>query len=125
MTKRNKTGGVTKLGLSAKAFGRVAGEHPRERFVLKLYISGMTPRSRRAIDNLQTLCAQHLAGRYTLKIIDIYQQPALAKAAQIVAVPTLIKKLPLPLRRMIGDLSDSGRVLLATGVVPETGNNKK
>ena len=121
MTKRSKAGNATALGMSAKAFGRVAGEHPRERFVLKLYISGMTPRSRRAIDNLQTLCEQHLAGRYNLEIIDICRQPALAKAAQIIAVPTLVKKLPPPLRRVIGDLSDPGRVLLAMGVVPDTG----
>ena len=99
MTKRNKTGGVTKLGLSAKAFGRVAGEHPRGRFVLKLYVSGMTPRSRRAIDNLQALCELHLAGRYNLEIIDICQQPALAKAAQI-----------------IGDLSNTEKVLLWGGI---------
>ncbi|MEI8197980.1 MAG: circadian clock KaiB family protein [Phycisphaerae bacterium] len=124
MTKRSTSGNATGLGLSAKAFGRVAGEHPHGRFVLTLYVSGMTPRSRRAIDNLQTLCEQHLAGRYNLEIIDIYQQPALAKAAQIVAVPTLIKKLPLPLRRMIGDLSDPGRVLLAMVVVPATSNKK-
>lgn len=124
MTKRSKTADAAGLGLSAQAFGRVAGEHPRGRFVLKLYVSGMTPRSRRAIDNLQTLCEQHLAGRYDLEIIDICQHPALAKAAQIIAVPTLVKKLPPPLRRMIGDLSDPGRVLLAMGVVPETGNKK-
>ena len=122
MTKRSKTGDVTGLGLSAQAFERVAGEHPRGRFVLKLYVSGMTQRSRLAIDNLQTLCKQHLAGRYDLEIIDIYQQPALAKGAQIVAVPTLVKKLPPPLRRAIGDLSDPGRVLLAMGVVSDTGN---
>ena len=125
MTKRRKTGDATGLGMSAKAFGRAVAEHPQGRFVLKLYVSGMTPRSQRAIDNLQTLCAQHLAGRYTLKIIDIYQQPALAKAAQIIAVPTLVKKLPPPLRRLIGDLSDPGRVLLAMGVVPDTGNKKQ
>lgn len=124
MTKRSKAGGGTGLGMSAQAFGRVAGEHPRGRFALKLYVSGMNPRSRRAIDNLQTLCQQHLAGRYSLEIIDIYEQPALAKAAQIVAIPTLIKKLPLPLRRVIGDLSDPGRVLLAMGVVPEPGPKK-
>jgi len=69
---------------------------------------------------LQALCDQHLAGRYDMEIIDIYQQPALARAAQIVAAPTLVKKLPLPLRRVIGDLSDSGRVLMAMGVVPDT-----
>ena len=124
MTKRSKAGGARGLGMSAQAFGRVAGEHPCVRFILKLYVSGMTPRSRRAIDNLHTLCEQHLVGRYDLEIIDIYQQPTLAKSAQIVAVPTLVKKLPLPLRRMIGDLSDPGRALLALGIVPDTGNKK-
>ena len=120
MTKRSKAHDMTGLGLSAQAFGRAAAEHPHGRFVLKLYVSGLNPRSQQAIDNLQALCAQHLAGRYHLEIIDIYQQPALAKSAQIVAVPTLVKKLPQPLRRVIGDLSDPGRVLLALGVVPET-----
>jgi circadian clock protein KaiB len=122
MTKRRKTGDATGLGMSAKAFGRAVAEHPQGRFVLTLYISGMTPRSRKAIDNIQRLCEEHLAGRYDLTIIDIYQQPVLAKGAQIVAVPTLIKKLPPPLRRVIGDLSDPGRVLLALGVVPDTDN---
>ena len=106
------------LGISAKAFQRAVADNPRAHFVLKLYISGMTPRSRLAIDNLQKLCNEHLLDGYDLEIIDIYQQPALAKGAQIVAAPTLVKTLPLPLRRVIGDLSDPGRILLVLGVMP-------
>lgn len=101
-----------------KAFERDIAEHLPERFVLKLYISGMTLRSRQAIDNLQKLCEEHLAGRYELEIIDIYQQPALAKAAQIIAAPTLVRNLPLPEQRVIGDLSVPGRVLVLLGDVP-------
>jgi circadian clock protein KaiB len=104
------------LGISARAFEQAVAANPQGRFVLKLYVSGMTPRSRRAIRNLQKLCDEYLPGRHDLEIIDIYQQPALAKGAQIVAVPTLVKSLPPPLRRVIGDLSDPGRILLVLGV---------
>ena len=109
------------LGISAKAFERAIAENPEGRFLLKLYVSGMTPRSRRAIRNLQKLCDEYLPDRYDLEIIDIFQQPALAKGAQIVAVPTLVKSLPPPLRRIIGDLSDPGRILLVLGVVKKKG----
>jgi circadian clock protein KaiB len=105
------------LGISAQAFEQAVAANPQGRFVLKLYVSGMTPRSRRAIRNLQKLCDEYLPARHDLEIIDIYQQPALAKGAQIVAVPTLVKTLPPPLRRVIGDLSDPGRILLVLGVV--------
>lgn len=105
-----------KLGTSAEAFDQAVAEDPEGNFMLTLYVSGLTPHSRRAIDNIQTLCEEHMAGRYELKIVDIYQQPGLAKAAQIVAVPTLIKRLPPPLRRLVGDLSDPGRVLVALGI---------
>jgi circadian clock protein KaiB len=114
----SKDSGESRLGISAKAFQRAVADNPRAHFVLKLYVSGMTPRSRRAIDNLQKLCEEHLLDGYDLEIIDIYQQPGLAKSAQIVAAPTLIKALPLPLRRVIGDLSDPGRILLVLGVLP-------
>jgi circadian clock protein KaiB len=106
------------LGISARAFQRAVVDNPRAHFVLKLYVSGMTPRSRRAIANLQKLCGENLLDGYDLEIIDIYQQPGLAKGAQIVAAPTLVKTLPLPLRRVIGDLSDPGRILLVLGVLP-------
>ena len=72
----------------------------------------MTPRSTQAIATIKAICEEHLPGRYDLEVIDIYQQPTLAQGEQIIAVPTLIKKLPLPLRRLIGDLSDEDRVLL-------------
>ena len=79
---------------------------------LRLYIAGQTPRSAAACANLKKLCEEHLQGRYDLEVIDIYQHPQLAKDEQIIAVPTLVKKLPAPLRRLIGDLSDTERVLL-------------
>jgi circadian clock protein KaiB len=84
------------------------GEH----YVLRLYITGMTPRSTQAIATIKTICEQHLEGKYDLVVIDIYQQPQLAKDEQIIAVPTLVKQLPAPLRRLIGNLSDEERVLV-------------
>lgn len=120
----NKPKQGTGLGISAKEFERAIAENPQARYVLKLYVSGMTPRSLRAIANLQKLCAKFLPGRHDLEIIDIYQQPGLTKEAQIVAVPTLVKELPPPLRRVIGDLSDRGRILLLLGVKPGDGGEK-
>ena len=92
-----------------------------QRYILRLYITGMTPRSLRALKNLQTICDEHLKGRYDLEVIDIYQHPALTKGEQIVAAPTLIKKLPLPMRRIIGDMSDHDRVLLGLDLVRADG----
>jgi circadian clock protein KaiB len=77
----------------------------------------MTPRSARAINNLRAICDEYLAGRYDLEVIDIYQQPVLAKGEQIVAAPTLVKKLPLPMRRIIGDMSNRDHVLLGLNLV--------
>ncbi len=91
---------------------------PPERYILKLYVTGLTSRSARAIENLQVLCEKHLVGRYELQIIDVYQQPGLARTEQVVAIPTLIKKLPLPLRRLIGDMSDEERVLVGLDILP-------
>jgi circadian clock protein KaiB len=118
MPNKSKSSSEIGLGISARAFQRAVAGNPHAHFVLKLYVSGMTPRSRRAIDNLQKLCGENLPDSYDLEIIDIYQQPGLAKGAQIVAAPTLVKTMPLPLRRVIGDLSDPGRILLVLGVVP-------
>lgn len=93
---------------------------PREsRFILRLYVAGATPASRRAVENVKALCEQRLKGRYQLEIIDIYQQPELAQGVQIVAVPTLVKLMPSPLRRLIGDMSKADRVLLGLGVDPK------
>ena len=85
-------------------------------YVLRLYVTGMTPRSTRAVENVRAICEEHLRGRYDLEVIDIYQQPTVAIREQIVAAPTLVKKLPLPLRRIIGDLSGNERVLLGLDI---------
>jgi circadian clock protein KaiB len=85
-------------------------------FVLKLYIVGAAPASQRAIANLTALCEQHLPGRHTLEIIDIYQQPALASTDQIIAAPTLVRLLPEPVARVVGDLSDRDKVLVSLDI---------
>ena len=104
----------------AAAFAQAAAGQAHVKYVLTLYVTGLRPRSQRAIENIRRLCEEHLAGRYELQIIDIYQQPALAQGAQIIAAPTLVKKLPPPLRQIIGDMSDDGRVLVALGIaLPE------
>jgi len=97
--------------------GADAAAVPRGRYVLRLYVTGLTPRSVRAVNNLRTICEEYLDGEYDLEVIDIYQQPMLASAEQIVAAPTLVKQLPLPMRRIIGDMSDRDRVLLGLDLV--------
>jgi circadian clock protein KaiB len=94
------------------ALEKAASEKAAERYVLRLYIAGMTPRSTLAIQNIRKICEEHLEGRYDLQVVDIYQQPVLAEGEQIIAAPTLIKKLPLPLRRFIGDMSRTEKILL-------------
>ncbi len=81
-------------------------------YLLRLYVTGMTPKSIRAIANIKKICEEHLQGRYALEVVDLYQQPQLAQGEQIIAAPTLIKELPQPLRRIIGDLSNTERVLV-------------
>ena len=81
-------------------------------YILRLYVSGMTPNSLRAIENVRKICTENLEGRYKLEIIDIYQQPIFAKEGQIIAAPTLVKELPPPLRKFIGDMSKTERILL-------------
>lgn len=81
-------------------------------YILKLYVTGTTPQSVRAIENIRKICEEHLKGRYILEVIDLYKNPNLAAGEQIIAAPTLIKHLPLPLRRIIGDMSDINRVLV-------------
>ena len=101
-----------------RAAAALAAQSPAdERYVLRLYITGMTSRSARAVKNLQAICDEYLEGRYDLEVVDIYQQPVLTKGEQIIAAPTLIKKLPLPMRRIIGDMSNRDRVLLGLDLV--------
>ena len=98
-------------------FQRAADTPPVERYVLRLYVTGMTARSASAVSNLRAICDEYLDGRYDLEVIDIYQQPVLTKGEQIVAAPTLVKELPLPMRRIIGDMSNRERVLLGLDLV--------
>jgi circadian clock protein KaiB len=86
---------------------------------LRLYVAGQTPKSIAAIANLKRLCEQHLPGRYNIDVVDLMQDPTLAQRDQIVAIPTLIRQLPEPIRRIIGDLSNSERVLVGLDIEPE------
>ncbi|HET9401492.1 MAG TPA: circadian clock KaiB family protein [Candidatus Acidoferrales bacterium] len=90
----------------------------KTKYSLDLYVTGNTARSIRSIRRLRKICEKHLKGRYELKVIDICQQPELASESQILAAPTLIKKLPLPLLRLVGDLSNQKRVSVALGLEP-------
>lgn len=88
------------------------GSSEGETFLLRLYVAGQTPRSMGALANLKTICEEHLQGRYEIEIIDLVQNPALASGDQILAVPTLVRRLPTPIKKIIGDLSNRERVLV-------------
>ena len=105
---------------SAAAFEDALAEGQQGTYRLRLYVAGSTPQSQRAIANIKQICERHLAGRFELEVVDIYQQPQLTAGEQIVAAPTLIKKLPLPLRRLVGDLSSLERVLVGLDLRPAT-----
>jgi circadian clock protein KaiB len=112
-----------------EALEALAAAHADTRYVLRLYIAGSTARSARAISNIRKICEAHLEGRYDLEIVDISEHPTLAEGEQIIAAPTLIKMLPLPLRRFIGDMSHTERILLgldlreASGRLPSPGGD--
>lgn len=89
------------------------------RYLLRLYITGTTPRSNDAIRNIRKICEEELKGRYDLEVIDVYQQPELAKKEQILAAPTLIRKLPLPLRKLVGDMSNREKVVVGLEIVQD------
>lgn len=103
---------------STEAFEKAVVKRDRGKYILRLYVTGMTPKSTRAIANARALCDEYLTGRYELEVIDMYQQPKLADGEQIIATPTLIKRLPLPLRRVIGDMSDTERFLVGIDLKP-------
>jgi len=104
----NKNSSPTELETMEAAAEAQANAH----YLLKLYITRTTPSSTKALFNIRKICEEHLQGRYDLEVIDISQHPKLAEGEQIIAAPTLIKKLPLPLRRFIGDMSQTERILL-------------
>ncbi len=99
---------------------QAARKAKRQRYVLRLYIAGLTPRSREALRTVREICQEELAGRCDLEVIDLYQHPTLAQGEQIVAVPTLVKKLPLPLRRFIGSMVDKEKLLVGLDLIPRT-----
>jgi circadian clock protein KaiB len=88
-------------------------ESPPNTYVLRLYLAGMRPVSQRALLNIKRICETYLSGQYTLSVVDLYRDPALASSEQIIAAPTLVKSLPLPVKRIIGDMSDQTRVMRA------------
>src|SRR5882724_11706487 len=100
------------IASSAAQWLETAATETVKTYLLRLYVTGTTPRSLRAIANLHKICEEHLQGRYDLEVIDLHQQPQLAAGDQIVALPTLIKQLPAPLSRIVGDMSDTERVLI-------------
>lgn len=94
-------------------------EHPRASFHLRLFVSGNTSRSQQAIQNLRRICEEHLQGQYEIEVIDVASDPSQAKKHQILAVPTLLKELPSPLRKIVGDLSEKERVLEGLDIQPQ------
>jgi len=94
----------------------------KQHYVLRLCVAGASPRSAAAIRNVTALCEEHLKGRYTLNVIDIYQKPILAVEEGVLAAPTLVRKMPLPLRRLIGDMSNEERVLVGLDIKTRRGD---
>ena len=101
-----------------------AEDNSKRYYVLRLFVTGMTPRSLQAIENVRNLCAQHLNGQHRLEVIDIYQLPEAAGEDQIFAVPTLVKKLPLPLRKFVGDMANKDKILAGLDIKIEKKSNK-
>ncbi|HEX6790342.1 MAG TPA: circadian clock KaiB family protein [Candidatus Krumholzibacteria bacterium] len=107
---RHRTGGERRPGQEAGGGSR--------RYVLRLYVAGLTARSATAIRNVREICETHLHDRYDLEVIDLHDHPTLAREQQVIAAPTLIKELPAPLRRLIGDMTDRERVLVGLNLRP-------
>jgi circadian clock protein KaiB len=102
----------TKVKSATGEFDQTVADMSPDKYILRLFITGATSRSVLAISNLKKICEEYLEGKYELEVIDLYKNPLLAKEEQIIAAPTLIKKLPLPFRRIIGDMSNEEKVLM-------------
>jgi len=111
-------------GEISKELAAAVKRSSKQKYVLKLYITGMTPRSTKAVMQIREICEQHLQGRFELELIDIFQHPVLARDEQIIAAPTLIKQLPHPIRRIIGDMTDTERVLIGLDLKPKQTRNE-
>ena len=103
---------------TVKRRAAVAASRPARFWQLRLYVAGQTPKSLTAFSNLRGICENHLKGRYRIEVIDLMEKPQLSKGDQIVAIPTLVRKLPVPVRKIIGDLSDTERVLVGLDLRP-------
>jgi circadian clock protein KaiB len=101
------------------SFEQAIANQDQQHYSLRLYIAGATSRSRQALENLKAVCETHLQGRYELEVIDVYQCPLQMERDRVVAIPTLVKKLPLPLRHIIGDLSNTEKVLVGLDLIPK------
>lgn len=97
-----------------------ASSRPSRRWQMRLYVAGQTPKSLTAFANLKKICEEHLKGRYSIEVIDLLERPQLSRGDQILAIPTLVRKLPQPVRKIIGDLSDTDRVLVGLDLRPAT-----
>ena len=106
------------MNLIAKAFDGDGSPVATEQWELRLYVAGQTPKSVAAFTNLKKLCEEHLAGRYKIEVIDLLKEPQLAAGDQILAIPTLVRKLPEPLRRIVGDLRNTERTLVGLNIRP-------
>lgn len=91
-------------------------------WILRLYIAGMTPKSTKALENLKKICEEQVPGKYSIEIVDLLKNPQLAEGDQILALPTLVRKLPEPVRKIIGDLSNKEKVLVGLNMIPSEGN---
>lgn len=109
---------------ATERFENALEQAKKAKYVLRLFVAGNSEKSTRAIETIREICETNLKGRYTLEVIDIYQQPELARGEQIIAAPTLIKSLPLPLRRIIGDLSSTERILVGLNLQPVDGSSQ-
>jgi circadian clock protein KaiB len=119
MTPKAQTGSKRTRKKSVATTKRKTAAKRSARYALRLYITGQTPRSRQSVENLRALCDKYIPNQFDLEVVDIYQQPAMAAAGQIIAAPTLIKSMPLPLRRLVGDFSDQHRVILGLDIKPD------
>lgn len=108
-----------KIHDSTAEFEEALKRSSSETYLLRLFVTGTTANSMRAIENIKEICEEHLKGRYTLEVVDIYQQGELARKENIIAAPTLIKRLPLPLRKLIGDLANKDRILVGLDLRPK------
>lgn len=119
MPKELSKSAKTKAKLNIEEFEKAIVDKNEDFYVLRLYVVGQTPRSTQAIANIRKICDEYLQGRCDLQVIDLYQQPVLAEGEQIIAAPTLIKKLPMPMRKFIGDLSNVERILVGLDLKPK------